>query len=48
MKSNRSASTLCFNAVSLVMGSCIGIGVSFIVNCTLVEISKGKIFAYVL
>jgi hypothetical protein len=31
----------------MISGSCIGIGVSFLVNCTLIEISKSKIFSLV-
>ena len=43
----QSNSSLCIHAISLIFGACIGIGVSFMVNCTLIEISKGKYFAYV-
>ena len=31
----------------MLLGASIGVGVSFLVNCTLIEISKSKIFAIV-
>jgi hypothetical protein len=34
-------------SISMLIGACLGIGVSFIVNCTLIEISKSIYFAYV-
>ena len=33
--------------ISMIFGTAIGIGVSFIVNCTLIEISIDRFFAYV-
>ncbi len=38
---------LFMHGVSLCIGSSLGIGISFIVNCTLIEISKSVYFAYV-
>ena len=35
------------HGISMIIGACLGIGVSFIVNCTLIEISKTIYFAYV-
>lgn len=43
----QSNTSLCVHAISLIIGACLGIAVSFIVNCTLIEISRGKYFAYV-
>jgi hypothetical protein len=31
----------------MILGAFIGIGVSFLINCTLLEISKSKVFAIV-
>ena len=31
----------------MLLGASIGVGVSFLVNCTLIEISKSKLFAIV-
>jgi hypothetical protein len=36
------------HVISIMVGSAIGIGVSFIVNCTLIEISKNLYFSYVI
>jgi hypothetical protein len=39
--------SLCIHTISLIVGACLGIGVSFMVNCTLIEISKAKFIALV-
>jgi hypothetical protein len=42
-----SALNFMIHTIALILGASIGTGVSFIVNCTLIEISKNRFFAYV-
>jgi hypothetical protein len=41
------AFTLITFCLAIVFGSAVGVGISFIVNCTLVEIANSTFFAYV-